>query len=62
MEKAIVNRDSSMIKAVVNRDSNVSVEEEIQQLKARIYQLEDILNSVSEELTWKDISAAEQLA
>lgn len=30
MEKAIVNRDSSMIKAVVNRDSNVSVEEEIQ--------------------------------
>lgn len=62
MEKAIVNRDSSMIKAVVNRESNISVEEEIQQLKARIYQLEDILNSVSEELTWKDISEAEQLA
>ena len=62
MEKAIVNRDSSMIKAVVNRDNNISVEEEIQQLKARIYQLEDILNSVSDQLTWKDISEAEQLA
>ena len=62
MEKAIVNRDSSMIKAVVNRDNNISVEEDIQQLKARIYQLEDILNSVSDQLTWKDISEAEQLA
>lgn len=61
MEKAIVNRDNSMIKAVVNRDNTESVEEEIKQLKARIYQLEDILNSVSEELTWKDLSGAEQL-
>jgi hypothetical protein len=57
MERA-VQQKPIMERAIIESDMDYS--EEIIQLKVKLAQLEDIVNSMQQPLVWQDLASAEQ--